>query len=1007
MFLLRWQALFVHSFYKRNQKVVEMKSHLKIIIISFVISLITNILSAQQITSVTLQLKWKHQFQFAGYYAAIEKGYYNDVGLKVNLLEATEVQNPDDAVFEGKAEFGVCSSDILLMRSQNKKAVILASVFQHSPQILIASKQSGIRHIHDLAGKRIAIDPNSTEIIAFMNDEGVSLDKCMINQFTYNVDGLTSGKVDAISAYSTNEPFILKQANFDYSIITPLMGGIDFYGDVLFSTESFIINNPSIVANFREASLKGWNYAMHHQEEIAQLIYNKYSKKHSLEHLRFEAEQMNNLIMDDVVEIGYTNPGRWQSITDIYKKLKMLNASFTTEGLFYSDYVKPKTPVHWSLVVLRLMILLIVGSIAYYFYKYSKRLKNEIANRNKAEKILLESEEQYRVIFENNSAAMAIVEPDTTISMINEAYCQMSGYTMQEMIGTSWTQHIPPQDLERLKEFNRRRLIDPNDAPNKYEFAFFHKNGEIKHSLMSVTMLHSNRKIILSLIDITKRIRSEEMLRDSEARYRSILNASPDVITITDLKGHIVMASPAARQIIGCAIPEELIGHSINDIIAPGDRERVLFMIEQMKQGIMTGLCEYKGIRIDGSSIDMEMNTEFIRDAQGNPSQMIFIVRDVCDRKNGEKEKRKADDWLRILSIAIEQSPVTTVITDIAGNIVFVNPKFTETTGYTAEEVMGENPRILKSENRQPSDYKELWETILSGKNWHGVFLNRKKNGEFYWESAVISPVKNKEGIITHFLAVKADISKRILAEQEIKLKNEALVKINAEKDKFFSIIAHDLRSPFNGFLGLTEIMAEELSSLTRDEIQDIAVNMRNSATNLFRLLENLLNWARMQQGLIPFKKEVVKLLPIVIESFEMLEESAKSKAIELTYSIPNDFMVVADNNMLHTIIRNLLSNAVKFTTKGGKVSLSAITLGDRSVEISVKDTGIGMNATIVDNLFSLDVHTNRKGTEGELSTGLGLMLCKEFVEKHGGKIRIESEEGKGSTFYFTIPNKA
>jgi len=983
-----------------------MRSRLKNIIVLFAISLIPDILAAQQITHVTLQLKWRHQFQFAGYYAAIEKGYYKEVGLQVDLLEAVEGQNPSDAVFEGKAEFGVCSSDILLMRSQNKKGVALASVFQHSPQIIIASKQSGINHIQDVAGKRIALDPNSTEIIAFMNDEGVSPDKCMIDQHNFNVNELISGKVDAISAYSTNEPFILKQANFDYTIITPFMDGIDFYDDVLFSTESYIFNNPAIAENFREASLKGWKYAVHHQEEIAELIYNKYSKRHSLEHLRFEAVQMNSLIMDDVVEIGYTNPGRWQSITDMYKKLKMLDASFTTKGLLYSDYIKPKTAIRWSLVALRLMILMIVGSMAYYFYKTSQKLKNEIASRIKAEKVLSESEEQYRVIFENNSAAMAIVEPDTTISMVNEAYCLMSGYTMQEMIGTSWTQHIPLQDLERLKEFNRRRLINPNDAPNKYEFTFFHKNGEIKHSLMSVTMLQSNRKIILSLIDITKRIRSEELLRDSEARYRSILNASPDLITITDLEGRILMASPAARQIIGCANPEELIGHSVNDIIAPGDRERALYNIEQMKQCVITGLCEYKGIRLDGSSIDMEMNTEFIQYAQGSPSQIIFIIRDVSDRKNAEKEKRKANDWLRILSIAIEQSPVTTVITDITGNIVFINPKFTETTGYTAEEVMGKNPRILKSELRQPSDYKELWETILSGKNWQGVFQNRKKNGEFYWESAVISPVKNEEGIISHFLAVKEDITKRILAEQELKLKNEELVKTNAEKDKFFSIIAHDLRSPFNGFLGLTEIMAEELSSLTRDEIQDIAVSMRNSATNLFRLLENLLNWARMQQGLIPFKKEVVALLPIVIECFEMLEESAKSKGIELTSNITNDFMVIADSNMLQTIIRNVLSNAVKFTTKGGLVSLSAITLADRSVEISVKDTGIGMNSKMVDHLFSLDVHTNRKGTEGELSTGLGLMLCKEFVEKHGGKIRIESEEGKGSTFYFTIPNK-
>jgi PAS domain S-box-containing protein len=854
-----------------------MKLLLKYIMVIFIIQLTLSPVSARQAQNVTLQLKWKHQFQFAGYYAAIEKGYYKEVGLQVNLLEATEGLNPSDAVFEGKAEFGVCSSDVLIMRSQHKKAVVLATIFQHSPQILLALKKSGIGYVQDLVGKRIALEPNAADIIAYMNDEGVPPDKCAIDELTFNVDKLIKGEIDAISAYSTDEPFILKEAGFDYTIISPSMGGIDFYGDLLFTTESFIKNNPELVDNFRKASLKGWSYAMSHPEEIVELIYNRYSKRHSLEHLRYEAGRMSNLIMDDLVEMGYTNPGRWKSIAGTYKKLKMLDDSFTTEGLLYSDYVKPKKDIRWDLVAMRLMILLITGSVAYFFYRTSKRLKNEIKNRVKTEKDLLESEEKYRIIFENNSAAMAIIEPDATISMVNEAFCQITGFTGQEVIGSGWEQHIPPLDIERLKEYSRRRQLNPDDAPNKYRFTFFHKNGEVRYSLMSVTTLNYNRKIILSFLDVT-------------------------------------------------------------------------------------------------------------------------------EIKHAEEEKQKIDEWLRTLSIAIEQSPVTTVITDLAGNIVFVNPKFTETTGYMAEEAIGKNPRILNSGTKSKSEYKELWDTILSGQSWHGIFYNKKKNGEFYWESAVISPVKNKEGVITHFLAVKEDITQRIKVEEEIKLKNEELVKTNSEKDKFFSIIAHDLRSPFNGFLGLTQIMVEELSSLTRDEIQDIAVSMQKSATNLFRLLKNLLNWARMQQGLIPFNKELVALLPVVSDSVEMLRESAKNKKIELIINFPDHLEVFVDTDMLQTVIRNLVSNAVKFTPRGGKVSLSAKTLENKDVEISIADSGIGMNQSMIDNLFRLDVKTNRNGTDDEPSTGLGLLLCREFVEKHGGKLWVESQEGKGSVFYFTIP---
>ena len=245
----------------------------------------------------------------------------------------------------------------------------------------------------------------------------------------------------------------------------------------------------------------------------------------------------------------------------------------------------------------------------------------------------------------------------------------------------------------------------------------------------------------------------------------------------------------------------------------------------------------------------------------------------------------------------------------------------------------------------------------------------------------------------------------RIAAEEEIKHQNDELHKHIATKDKFFSIIAHDLRSPFNGFLGLTQIMAEELPSLTMAEIKEIAVGLRDSATNLFRLLENLLSWSRIQQGLIPFNPRVVLLFPVVEESLEMLYESAKQKQIELTYDIPNDLSVFADSNLVQTVIRNLVSNAIKFTPKGGTVKVSAKVKLDKCVEISIKDSGIGIPEQMIGNLFQLDSKAGRKGTAGELSTGLGLLLCKEFVAMHGGTIRVKSEEGNGSEFTLTIPN--
>jgi len=263
----------------------------------------------------------------------------------------------------------------------------------------------------------------------------------------------------------------------------------------------------------------------------------------------------------------------------------------------------------------------------------------------------------------------------------------------------------------------------------------------------------------------------------------------------------------------------------------------------------------------------------------------------------------------------------------------------------------------------------------------------------------LIKPIKNRE------LLARVEAAIRIIqAEREITLKNNELLKINMEKDKFFSIIAHDIRNPLSSFLGLTEIMAEKMSGLTLEEMQDISVKMRNSAANLSRLLENLLEWSRMQQGLLPFNPGPVHLLPLIDESIEMVLGQARDKGIDITFDIPDDLKVNADTNMLQTIIRNLVSNAVKFTSKGGRVRLSSKTIDGTSVEIAIQDSGIGMSGEIVKQLFLFDARTNRKGTEGEPSTGLGLLLCKEFIEKHQGSIRIESEEGIGSTFFITFP---
>lgn len=268
------------------------------------------------------------------------------------------------------------------------------------------------------------------------------------------------------------------------------------------------------------------------------------------------------------------------------------------------------------------------------------------------------------------------------------------------------------------------------------------------------------------------------------------------------------------------------------------------------------------------------------------------------------------------------------------------------------------------------------------------------------------SPLLSSSNEIEGIIFVGQDITIRKKAEEEIRLKNEQLQRINSEKDKFFSIIAHDLRSPFVGLLGLTEIMAENTSHFSQKELVNISNSLNESAKNLFKLLENLLEWAQIQKGETSFSPQDMPLFNLVSQNIEILRHTALKKEINIINKVQETLEAYLDEKMINTVLRNLLSNAVKFTDRNGEVIVSAKKAENETIEVSVRDTGVGIPEKDVKRLFKLEEKVCSIGTGGEPSTGLGLLLCKEFVEKHGGKIWVESELGKGSTFYFTLPQK-
>ena len=243
-------------------------------------------------------------------------------------------------------------------------------------------------------------------------------------------------------------------------------------------------------------------------------------------------------------------------------------------------------------------------------------------------------------------------------------------------------------------------------------------------------------------------------------------------------------------------------------------------------------------------------------------------------------------------------------------------------------------------------------------------------------------------------------------AKDQLKNQNKELKELNATKDKFFSIIAHDLRSPFSSMIGFSKLLNKNFDKYDQEKQKKFINMIDNGIQNTYKLLDNLLLWARSQKGKIEFNPKEINLYSLSDETHELLNQSIENKLIQFTNQINPNISVHADNEMLSIIIRNLISNAIKFTPKEGEIIINAKENNQDFVEVSVKDTGVGIPKEVKSKIFDISENTSTQGTENETGTGLGLILCKEFVEKHGGKIWVESEEEKGSEFIFTLPQK-
>jgi len=582
-------------------------------------------------------------------------------------------------------------------------------------------------------------------------------------------------------------------------------------------------------------------------------------------------------------------------------------------------------------------------------------------------------------------------------------------------------------------------MITKTDASEAYAalrknllFTVIFSFGIFIISGLSLGFLWINQRTLI----YKERIKSAETLQ----KLNLAIYNSHDVVFLTDKEGTITYINPQFTNIYGYTA-KEVVGVTTPRILDSGINKKEdlksFWDILLNKQSIPS--TEYFNKCKDGKLIKIEGSANPIINNSGDIIGFLGMQREITERKRAELEKQVIYEITHGVTTTGNINELLKLIHQSLGKVLSADNLFValhnEETGlfsfpywvdkfdpipepvamrksWTAYVFRTGKPILFSAELFQ--QLKEQNEVELVGSpspSWIGIPLQTPSKVigvlvlQHYEKENVFSESDLK--FLTSMGSQIAFAIERKQAEEEIKKSNEELSKANAEKDKFFSILAHDLRGPMSAFVGITELLREDFQKMTPGQVKNFITSMNNDATNIYKLLENLLEWSRLKRGIIEFKPGKLNLKDSISKCIELVLVSSRKKKIGIDIFVPDDLFVIADEHMFETIVRNLVSNAVKFTPAGGKINVSAYVDQDKSIEIKISDNGIGMSPKLKSKLFLLNENTGRKGTEGESSSGLGLLLCKEFVEKHNGKIWVESEEGKGTSFYFTMPERS
>ncbi len=635
----------------------------------------------------------------------------------------------------------------------------------------------------------------------------------------------------------------------------------------------------------------------------------------------------------------------------------------------------------------------------------AERLASSIQHR-RTEENARQREEIFRAIVAQAAESITLFDAETLQFIeFNDAACQGLGYSREEFsrlrLSDIQGEFDAPTIMRRIRKFKQT-------GSAQFDTLRRHKNGSLRHVHVSLKVIALQGRDYLSIIwsDITERKQIEEQFRHLFAH-----NPAPMLIYQRGTLA-VVAVNDAFTALYGYTQEEALLLH-LTDFYIEQDKVAITALATDLHGFAKVG--EWRHILKDRTLIDIISSSHDIHFADRDCR--VMVMTDISERKQAEAELRKL--WL-----AVEQSPNSIVITNLNAEIEYVNRRFTEVTGYSASEVLGQNPRILQSGHTSKASYDEMWQKLTQSHSWAGELVNRRKDGREYVEWAQITPVRQADGQVSHYLAIKEDITDKKLAEAELATYRHHLEELvaartleldqarleaeaaNIAKSQFLANMSHEIRTPMNAILGMLYLaLKQELPPGLHNHLS----KAQGAAHSLLNIINDILDFSKIEAGKLEMEAIEFGLDSVVEQLTDAVSLQAEQKGIEflIRYDATIPRLLIGDPFRLKQILLNLCGNAIKFTEQGEvELAFHLLSRKDNQImlQITVRDTGMGMEQELQDRLFQKFTQADQSMTRRFGGTGLGLAITKQLIELMGGRIWIEnSEPGKGSTLCCTV----